>query len=256
MKEDTKELNLSVIKAFKLLEAFTSGQQEWGVRELAKEAGYNKTTTYRLLSTLETLGAVQKNKADKYILGLKLFELGNLVSIHKSLRYISRVPLEQIAKEINETIHFGVLNDNKVLYLNKAESLQGLKVSTQIGSYQSAYCSAIGKVLLAYLPEDALKNYFEEEPLSSYTVNTITSEKVLRCELEKVREEGYALDMEELELGLICIAIPVFNRQNKIVASISASGPSSRFKTENVSAYLDILLKGSREIEAKLNDYN
>jgi len=254
MKEDTKELNLSVIKAFKLLETFTSGQEEWGVRELAKKSGYNKTTTYRLLSTLVALGVVQKNKSDKYILGLKLFELGNLVSIHKSLRYFSKIPLENIAKEINETIHFGVLNNNHVLYLNKAESLQGLKVSTQVGSYQSAYCSALGKMLLAYLSEEELSNYFKEIDLVARTANTITTESMLREELEKVRGQQYALDMEELELGLICIAIPVFNRQNEIVASISASGPSSRFKAENINAYISILIKGSREIEEKLRD--
>jgi len=256
MNEETKELNLSVIKAFKLLDTFTSGQQEWGVRELAKKSGYNKTTTYRLLSTLESLGVVQKNKSDKYILGLKLFELGNLVSIHRSLRYFSRIPLENIAKEINETIHFGVLNNNQVLCLNKAESLQGLKVSTQVGSYQSAYCSALGKMLLAYLPEAELSKYLEEVELVALTAHTITGADLLRAELKKVRAQQYALDMEELELGLICIAIPVFNGQNEIVASISASGPSSRFKAENINAYISILLKGSREIEAKLSDYN
>ncbi len=255
MKEDTKELNLSVIKAFKILDEFTSGQQEWGVRELAKKAGYNKTTTYRLLSTMEALGVLQKNKSDKYILGLKLFELGNLVSIHKSLRYFSGIPLDKIAKEINETIHFGVLDNNKVLYLNKAESLQGLKVSTQIGSSQSAYCSALGKVLLAYLSEDELSKYFKEVKLTARTTNTITNEEMLRTTFKKIRTQQYALDMEELELGLICIAIPVFNQQNQLVASISASGPSSRFKAENINSYLSILQKGRREIEAKLSDY-
>lgn len=253
MNNDTKDLNGSVVKAFTLLEVFIGDKKEWGVRELAKKTGYNKSTTYRLLSTLETLGALQKNDEDKYLLGLKLFELGNLVSIHKALRKQSRLPLEQIASEIKETVHFGVLDKNQVLYLNKTESPQGLKVSTQIGSYQKAYCTAIGKVLLAFSSEEKITKYIEETTLEFCTENTITNASVLLKELNKIKQQGYALDMEELELGLICIAIPVFNKQNKIIASISVSGPSSRFKLEKIDDYLAIIEKGARDIEERIS---
>ncbi len=256
MKDVNKDLNLSVIKAFRLLDVYLNDKQEWGVRELAKKAGYNKTTTYRLLSTLESLDIVQKNGDDKYILGLKLFELGNLVSIHKSLRNYSRIPLENIAKEIKETVHFGVLSNNRILYLNKAESPLGLKVSTQIGSYQEAYCTALGKVLLAYSSKNLISDYFKNVKLEAHTSNTIMSAKDLLIELKQIREKEYALDMEELELGLICIAIPVFNKNKEVVASISVSGPSSRFKSENIASYLSIIKKGALEIETRMSDYN
>jgi len=253
MDKDIKDLNGSVVKAFTLLNAFIGNKKEWGVRELAKKTGYNKSTTYRLLSTLEALGALQKNNEDKYLLGLKLFELGNLVSIHKALRKHSRLPLEQIASEIKETVHFGVLDKNQVLYLNKTESPQGLKVSTQIGSYQKAYCTAIGKVLLAFSSEKVLDNYMASVTLEPCTEHTITNKDLLLKELNKIRKQQYALDMEELELGLICIAIPVFNKQKEIVASISVSGPSSRFKLEKIDAYLSIIRKGTKAIEGFMN---
>ncbi|MDO5971648.1 IclR family transcriptional regulator [Flavivirga aquimarina] len=256
MKDVNKDLNLSVIKAFKLLDVYLNDKQAWGVRELAKKTGYNKTTTYRLLSTLEALDIVQKNDNDKYILGLKLFELGNLVSVHKSLRYYSRIPLENIAKEIKETVHFGVLNNSRVLYLNKVESPLGLKVSTQIGSSQDAYCTALGKVLLAFSSTDQISDYLKHVKLKTCTLNTIVSSDGLLTELKQIREKEYALDMEELELGLICIAIPVFNKDKKIVAGISVSGPSSRFKPENIQSYLSIIKKGAFEIEAHIRDYN
>ena len=256
MKEVNKDLNLSVIKAFKLLDVYLDNKQEWGVRELAKKTGYNKTTTYRLLSTLESLNIVQKNDDDKYILGLKLFELGNSVSVYKSLRNYSRIPLENIAKDIKETVHFGVLSNGQVLYLNKAESPLGLKVSTQIGSYQHAYCTAIGKVLLAFSPPNQISDYLKQVKLEACTSNTITSSEALLIELEQIREKEYALDMEELELGLICIAIPVFNKNKEIVAGISVSGPSSRFKSENIQSYLSIIKKGAFEIEGLIRDYN
>lgn len=256
MKEVNKDLNLSVIKAFKLLDVYLNNKQEWGVRELAKKTGYNKTTTYRLLSTLESLDIVQKNDDDKYILGLKLFELGNLVSVYKSLRNYSRIPLENIAKEIKETVHFGVLSDSRVLHLNKAESPLGLKVSTVIGSYQDAYCTALGKVLLAFSSKDQISDYLKNVKFETYTSNTITSSEALLTQLKQIREKGYALDMEELELGLICIAIPVFNKNKEVVAGISVSGPSSRFKSENIQSYLSIIKKGAFEIEAHIRDYN
>ncbi|GAA3610110.1 IclR family transcriptional regulator [Flavivirga amylovorans] len=256
MEEVNKDLNLSVIKAFKLLEVYLDNKQEWGVRELAKKTGYNKTTTYRLLSTLESLDIVQKNDDDKYILGLKLFELGNLVSVHKSLRTFSRIPLENIAKDIKETVHFGILRNNQVLYLNKAESEQGLKVSTQIGSYQKAYCTALGKVLLAFSSANLISDYLKHVKLEAFTTNTIITSKNLLVELEQIKTKGYALDMEELELGLICIAIPVFNKNKEVVAGISVSGPSSRFKSENIASYLSIIKKGAMEIERHLHDYN
>ena len=256
MNEDVKDLNLSVVKAFTILDAFVGDKKEWGVRELAKKTGYNKSTTYRLLSTLESLGALQKNNEDKYLLGLKLFELGNLVSIHKSLRKLSRTPLENIAREIKETVHFGVFDKGQVLYLNKTESPQGLKVSTQIGSYQKAYCTAIGKVLLAFSSEDEITEYLKTTSLDACTENTITDAKALEEALKKIRKQQYALDMEELELGLICIAIPVFGKNNDIVASISVSGPSSRFKLENIDNYLTIIKKGAREIEESIANYN
>ncbi len=256
MEEVNKGLNLSVIKAFKLLDVYMNSKQEWGVRELAKETGYNKTTTYRLLSTLESLGILQKNPDDKYILGIKLFELGNLVPVYKSLRNYSQIPLEQIAKDIKETVHFGVLSGDKVLYLNKAESPLGLKVSTQIGSYQHAYCTAIGKVLLAYSSQEHLSDYIKTIELEAHTAHTITNPADLLKALEQIRAKEYALDMEELELGLICIAIPVFNKNRKVVASISVAGPSSRFKAENIKSYLSIIRKGASEIERHIRDYD
>lgn len=256
MSEDTKDLNMSVVKAFSVLEAFTGEHKRWGVRDLAKHIGYNKTTTFRLLRTLEHLGAVQKDADDKYRLGLKLFQLGNEVSLYKSLRSLSREPLENIAKEITETIHFGVLEHHKILYLNKAESPLGLKVSTQIGSYQDAYCSAMGKVLLSHLEEAQLRVYFNETERIAHTANTIIKVSDLRSELKNVKDQGYALDMEELELGLICLAIPVYNPQGEVIAAISASGPSSRFKPEKMEDYLDILRRGAKQLEDKLSDFS
>jgi IclR family KDG regulon transcriptional repressor len=248
MKEDSKNLNQSIIKAFTLLDAFTADKKEWGVRELALKSGYNKSTTYRLLSTLVSLQAVQQNENEKYSLGSKLFELGNRVSLYQSLINATKIPIRDIAIHIQETVLFGVLKDNQVFYINKAESIQGLKISTSVGSYQPINATAIGKVLLTFSSDSKQQNILKAMNFNSYTKNSITGKEKFITELEKTRKQGYALDLEEFELGLICVAIPIFNKNNKLIGSISASGPSSRFELKNVSNYISILKDGASKI--------
>ncbi|MFD2566257.1 IclR family transcriptional regulator [Pseudotenacibaculum haliotis] len=252
MEKDVKNLNQSIIKAFTLLDAFTPDKKEWGVRELANKTGYNKSTTYRLLSTLVSLHIVYQNKNDKYSLGSKLFELGNRVSLYESLASISNEPIKNIALNIEETVLLGVLKESQVLYINKADSLNGLKISTSIGSYQPTHATATGKLLMAHASMSELQSYLKNNRFQSFTKNTITESKALLNELQTIKKQGYSLDLEEFELGLICIAIPVFNKKGEVIAGVSASGPSSRFKMENVEKYISILQKGVSRIEQSL----
>jgi IclR family KDG regulon transcriptional repressor len=245
---DNLILNQSVIKAFTLLEVFTNDKKEWGVRELANKTGYNKSTTYRLLTTLVTLNAVQQNENEKYILGSKLFELGNRVSLYQSLINSARNSLIKIATDIEETILFGVLKNDQVFYLHKAESLQGLKISTSVGSYQPLHSTAIGKIILAFLPEKKQEQTLQKINYKTFTQNTIANAHQLKKELKEIEQQKYALDLEEFELGLICIALPVFNKNNECIGAISASGPSSRFELEKVAHYVSIIKKGISEI--------
>ncbi len=248
METTSKNLNQSIIKAFTLLDAFTTEKKEWGVRELATKSGYNKSTTYRLLSTLVSLQVVQQNENEKYSLGSKLFELGNRVSLYQSLINATKIPIRDIAIHIQETVLFGVLKNNQVFYINKAESLQGLKISTSVGSYQPINATAIGKVLLAFSSHEKQQNTLKMMSFNSYTRKSITKKNEFITELEKTKNQGYALDLEEFELGLICVAIPIFNKNNKLIGSISASGPSSRFELKNVSNYISILKNGAQKI--------
>ena len=248
MKEDSKNLNQSIIKAFTLLDAFTTDKKEWGVRELATKSGYNKSTTYRLLSTLVSLNVVQQNDNEKYSLGSKLFELGNRVSLYQSLINATKIPIRDIAINIQETVLYGVLKDNQVFYINKAESIQGLKISTSVGSYQPIHATAIGKVLLAFSSETKKENILKSINFTEITKNTITDKNTFISELKKIKKHGYALDLEEFEIGLICVAIPIFNKNNKLIGSISASGPSSRFELKNVKNYITILKNGAHKI--------
>ena len=244
-----KKLNLSIVKAFRLLDFFTDKKKEWGVRELALKSGYNKSTTYRLLSTLENLHVVHQKSNEKYCLGSKLFELGNRVAIYESLINATKHIVKTIAKDIRETVLFGVLKKQQVFYISKAESPQGLKISTSIGSYQPLHATAMGKILLVFSSEQQKKSLLDTIPFQAYTAQTIANRNQLEHELLKVQKNRYALDLEEYELGLICIAIPVFNKNQEFIGSISASGPSSRFELKNVESYLKLMRKEADRIQ-------
>lgn len=254
-----KGLKSSVDKTFAILEYFTVASPEWGVTELAEEIGANKSTVYRFLSDMEKRGVMEQNvDTGKYKLGLKLFELGNRVQIQAAFADKTHKELVKVSKEITETVHIAVLKDSMAYYVDKAESPQGLKISTTIGAYNPWHATSLGKVLIAftYTNTDALLNegIFDKE-LKAFTKNTITEKQVLIEELEKVRKQKYAIDNEEFEIGLTCVGIPIFNQNNEFVASISAAGPTNRFRMEEVKNYVKILQSGADAIQEKIGAF-
>ncbi len=161
----------------------------------------------------------------------------------------------KVAQQITETVHIAILKQHQAFHVDKVESPQGLKISSHIGSYAPAYSTALGKVLLANLPKEeqniALQTIFQQQP-KSFTEHTITELKAFLKELNAIKAKGYALDREESEIGLICVGIPIYNQANEVVASLSASGPSTRFKEEKVVDYVTTLQKGAVAIRQKI----
>lgn len=257
-----KELRSTVQKTFSLLEHFTADKVEWGVTELAEAVGSNKSTIYRFLSDLQSSGIVYKDPTtEKYSLGLKLFELGNRVNLQSAFVEKTHPPLLEVAQNITETVHIGILHQNQVFCVDKVESPQGLKISTQIGSHNPAYCTAVGKVLLANQQkgqqEQILDNITRNNGgLAALTENTLTKRTALQAELDKISMQGYAIDKEEFEIGLICVAIPIYNQRNETIAALSASGPSSRFREEKVMDYVQILKRGANAITTSIGFFN
>ena len=248
-----KVLNTSVEKSFKVLEKFTSKKPSWGVRELALALNSNQSSIYRIMATLRYLGVLHKDdKTNRYSLGLKLFELGSRVDSINSFVKITHPILEEVSNKIQETVHLGILRHFKVLCLDKVESPKGLKLNSQVGSFSPCHCTGLGKVLLAALDKAELQNYMNSSNLKSFTSNTITSQENLIEKLKIIKNNGYALDLEELEYGLICLAVPIMNEKGKILASLSAAGPANRFKREMMPLYLEILNNGAKEIGKQL----
>ena len=249
----------SVNKTFAILEHFTIEKPEWSVTELAKTMDSSKSTIYRFLSDMEKSGAMyQDPDSGKYGLGLKLFELGNRVRIQSAFVDRTHPELVKVAENITETVHIAILRNKQVYYVDKVKSPQGLTINSSIGSSKPLHCSSLGKVLLAFsfsgYQEIRSKNILGPD-LERFTDNTIADHFDLENELIKIRAQGYAIDREEYEIGLICVGVPIFNQRNEIVASLSAAGPANRFKINELKNYVEILKSGADRIRGKIGEF-
>lgn len=218
----------SVQRALNILKCFSIENPELGITEIANRLALHKSTVHRIIATLETEGFLRQLNNGRYALSWRLFELGTAVFQWWGSRQMVLETLERIVERTGETAHLAVLDGNKVLYIEKVESPHHLRMPSAVGKRLSPHCTALGKVLLAGLDEAKMLSLIYGAPLERLTPNTITDPDLLRQELLKVRSLGYAIDNEEIEVGLTCIAAPVVNPEGTTCGAISISGPSSR----------------------------
>ena len=256
METENRLLNASVSKAFVILDCFTIEKPEWGVRELADHLGANKSTVYRQMASMESAGILMKNEEKgSYRLGMKLFELGSRVDIKRSLIDKTHPILTEVAGEITETVHLGILRNNKVLMMDKVESPQGLKLSSIVGSYSPVYCTGLGKTLLAFQSGNQLSQVVDSLDIIPQTIYTLVDKFQLKCALSEIKIKGFAIDREEYEIGLVCVAVPVFNQNGDCIAAMSAAGPANRFREEALSEYVEILQHGAEKIKCQIGKF-
>ena len=220
------------------------GQHPHGIsiRDLSAKIKLPKGTTHRLLSSLSYFGYVrQDSKTRNYFLGFKLVELGNLLLGQLDLRKEAEPYLRDLAERTKETVHMVVLDRKEVVYIDKVETTHdtgGLRMASRIGYRNPPHSCAVGKVLLADLPEEALNQFVREEGLPKRTENTITDTSQLKEHLKIVSRQGYAIDDEENEKGIRCVAAPIYNAMGQAVAAISVSGPAFRITKKMVQETL------------------
>lgn len=254
---DDKYTIKSLERALDVMMLFYKEKRELGVSEIAEYLGMYKSTVHRILTTLERRGFIQKNsRNNKYWLGIKVFSLGMLYAKEMKLRDIARPHLSRLAEKFKETTHLAVIDFNReegpeVVVLEKIQKAQFLSMTPPVGSSSPAYCSAMGKILLAYSDPETVEKILKK-PLKRYTQNTITDYNKLLKELKKIRQQGYAVDNEELEVGLTCFAAPVYDFENKVIASISLSGPSARLESLKARDVIREVQKTAEEISENL----
>jgi DNA-binding IclR family transcriptional regulator len=225
-----------------ILDILAQSAQGISIRDLSSNIGLPKGTTHRLLSSLSYFGYVrQEPKTRNYFLGLKFVELGQILLSQLDLRKEAEPFLRDLAERTKETIHLVILDRNEIVYIDKVETDQnpsGLKMASRIGLRNPAHSSAVGKMILASFSEEELQSFFREKSLGRRTENTITDPILLREHLKTVRKQGYAVDDEENEKGIRCVAAPIYNEIGKTVAAISITAPAFRVTKKSIQETL------------------
>jgi len=243
----------SVKKTLRVLEAFSDDQTELGVTQIAELLKSHKSSISRILMTLLAEGFVEKNmQTNKYRLGLKMVELGYRALKRFDLKELATPFLEELANKTNEIIHLAVLDKNEIIYIDKRGKEQVLTVATRIGGRHPAYCSAMGKVLLAGLSHERLNEVLAMGPLRRFTPTTITQVPILRKELERVRKQGFAIDNEESFPGIQCVAAPIRNNQGEAVAAISATVPKLRMGKQRTKELIQLVTRCAQKISERM----
>jgi len=227
--------NNSIYRAFQILFFMAEHASDAGVTEIANALGIHKSTVYRFLSSMEKLGVVQQNtESNKYRLGLALFELGNRVPMKQGLIDKIHPFLEDLAQDVREIVNLAGLFQNEVLYLDKIEAYRNIQIKTYIGFHIPPHCTALGKSILAFMNPEDVKHILHEKGLPRLTKKTITDAGTFEKELSRIRSAGFAVDDEEFEEGIRCIAVPLFDTRGNVMASISISGPTARIQEETI----------------------
>jgi len=228
----------AVVTALDLLEAFR-GSEELTLTELSERVGISKSRAFRLLHSLALRGYVERSAdGTRYTLGVKLIE--RAACVRKDLRQLALPFMQQLHARFNETVNLAILEQGEILYIEMLESSRPFRMAAAVGSRSPWHSTALGKAIVAHLPEEELTSFLQAERLAKLTERTITDREELRRELERVRRRGYAVDEGETEPGAACIGAPIFGQNGRPVAALSLSGPAER------------ILTGRREIAAAL----
>ena len=238
----------SVEHAFFLLEVLAKNGLEIGVIELCRKTALPKGTVHRLLGTLKNLGYIDQNPINrKYRLTIKILKLGFPVTDNIGISHL-RPYMKILSQKFNETVNLAILDGDEILYIYSNGGDNTLKFDLKIGSHQPSYCSALGRVLLAYLPEEEIDRYLRRVELKAYTPFTITDKDKLKKELKEIRKREYAFIKEEYMSGVFCVAVPIKNFQGDICIGMSFSIPTARYDKNKVDLLIDALISTSKKI--------
>ncbi|AOY77943.1 Pectin degradation repressor protein KdgR [Clostridium formicaceticum] len=242
----------SILRGLSVIEVLGK-EKELGVTELGDALGLNKSTVFSIIKTLEFAGYLYKNpKTGKYKLSLKLYSIGREAFNHLDIIEVIKPYLEKLSNKYQETIHLVAADRREVVYIDKIESNQSVRICSKVGERLPMHCTGVGKAILAYQSDKEIEEYIREKGLTAYTKNTITEPESFRQELKNVVKNGYSLDNEEVEEGLFCIAAPIYNFDKEIVYAISVSGPKFRMTEDKVKNIVKDVKNTCREISQKL----
>lgn len=248
----------SLKRGLAILSAFRSGRPLLGVSELGRDVGLSRSTTHRYVATLTVLGYLQQDPATKkYRLGPRVIDLGFSAINSMELREIAAPHLRELSDETGYTVNMAILDDLDIVYVDRVRSAQPgqreIDLNLHVGARLPAYCTSLGKVLLAQLPAEERDERLRRIDFARRGPNTLTSRTALEVELERVRREGYAINNEELAYGLRSIAAPVLTHDGAAAAAINLAVHSSMVSSADMGArFGPVLMRTAADISARL----
>jgi DNA-binding IclR family transcriptional regulator len=221
----------SLVKSLRLLKLFTPQRNAWTAEDMAAALGFHKSSVQRILATLENEGFLSRvaPRRTEYRLGPDILFLGNVAEMSLDLRSVARPIMLDLVQRARETCYLCVADQDQCLYIDKVECSQPIRIINQVGQRNPMHCTGVGKALMSGMTDDTIDRLIETRGLKAHTRNSITDRFRLREELEGIRRNGIALDNEELDLGVKCVAAPIRDSSGRVVAAISLSGPTQRF---------------------------
>ncbi|MFC7395244.1 IclR family transcriptional regulator [Scopulibacillus cellulosilyticus] len=243
----------SVDKALTIIKIVSTRRDGFGVTELAEKLELNKSSIFRILATLTAHGFIeQDSETKKYRLGYQYLELSAKLLDSIDIRKEAMPFLRELEKITNEVIHLVIYSQKEAVYIEKLEGNETLRMHSQVGKRAPMHCTSAGKTILAYLPKEEVLSIVEQKGLPQHTKNTITNTEDLFKNLDEIKNKGYGIEQEENELGIRCVAAPIFNHTGKIAGAISISGPSIRMSEARISTLKDELMKVCNMLSTRL----
>ena len=249
--ERDDENRMSAVERTMLILETLSKAEAINLENMAKMTALPKATLLRFLSSLISLGYVYRDSADQYHLTLKMFMVGSRSLSHIDLVSTAKPFAKKLSQELGETVHMGILEDDEAVYVLKEESSYTLRMYSRVGKIIPLYCTAIGKVFLSEMSDEELDGYLSTHTLKPFTPKSL-DEFGLRAELKEIRSKGWAIDREEHEENIVCIASPIRDYSGKAVAAISASWPVFRFSREDLDKNASLVSETACEISSIL----
>jgi len=224
----------SLAKGLRTLELLAS-EGDLSASRIASKLNTSRAASHRFLSTLRDLGYVEKSEDGQFQLTFKVVELGMQKLDGFEIRHSVHPFLQEVALACGETVNLGHWDGTAIVHLDKIDSKEILRLDVGLGALTPAYCTGLGKAVLAFLPDDELEGYLQSVEWVAMSPKTITTPEKLKTEIQKIRKRGYAIDNEELSLGLRCVAAPIFDHKGQPTYAMSVSGPTQRMTKKKIN---------------------
>lgn len=240
-------------RGLSILDAFSGDRDDLGVNEIARLVGMHKSTVSRLCSTLENAGYLERDPAtNRFRLGARIFQLAGSGTPTRDLRSVARPVMRELVERTRETATLGLRDDLDIVTIDVVDGLNFMRMATRVGMRTQVHASAVAKAILAWTDDAEVDQILGASSLPVLTANTITDPSQLKASLAGVRERGYSIDMEEMEIGLRCVGAAIRDHRGRVSAGLSISGPRHHMTEEQIARHGQLVREAADKISARL----